>query len=129
MQELIPQFMSVENSDGAEPVPDGIQCNAMLLITAALIWDMQNGTQNVTAGETVRFHIVNLGAFAYFHVWIEEHNMTVIEVDGIDVEPYTTYGIDVAVGQRVSVLVTMNADPSRNYPIVGAMGETTPFQY
>ena len=89
---------------------------------------MQNGTQNVMPDETVRFHIVNIGAFGYFHVWIEEHTMTVIEVDGIDVEPYTTEGIDVAVGQRVSVLVTMNGDPSRNYPIVGAMGGATFFQ-
>src|SRR5215471_15732629 len=127
MQELIPQFLSVENADGAEPVPDGILFNVILLIIAALIWDMQNGTQNVTPGETVRFHIVNTGAFAFFHVWIEEHNMTVIEVDGTDVEPYTTEGVDVAVGQRLSVLVTMNADPSRNYPIVGAMGEKIPF--
>ena len=99
-----------------------------LLITAALIRDMQNGTQTVKPGETVQFHIVNIGAFGYFHVWIEEHTMTVIEVDGIDVEPYTTDGIDVAVGQRVSVLVTMNGDPSRNYPIVGAMGETIPLR-
>ena len=128
MQELIPKFLSVENPDGAEPVPDGIKYNFTLLITAALIWDTQNGTQNVTEGETVRFHIVNVGAFAYFHVWIEEHNMTVIEVDGTDIEPYITQGIDVAAGQRVSVLVTMNADPSRNYPIVGAMGETIRFQ-
>jgi iron transport multicopper oxidase len=89
---------------------------------------MQNGTQNVTPGEIVRFHIVNVGTFAYFHVWIEEHDMTVIEVDGTDVEPYITDGIDVAVGQRVSVLVTMNADPSRNYPIVAAMGGLIPFQ-
>jgi iron transport multicopper oxidase len=48
--------------------------------------------------------------------------MTVIEVDGIDVEPYETQGIDVAVGQRVSVLVTMKSDASKNYAIVGAMG-------
>jgi iron transport multicopper oxidase len=47
--------------------------------------------------------------------------MTVIEVDGVYVKPYPTQGVDVAVGQRYSVLVTMNADPSINYPIVAAM--------
>jgi iron transport multicopper oxidase len=111
MQILIPEFLSVNNPSGAEPVPD-----------AALIWNSQNGTEAVTPGSTVRFHIVNIGAFAFFHVWIEEHNMTVIEVDGVDVEPYETSGIDLAVGQRLSVLVTMDADKSQNYPIVGAMG-------
>jgi iron transport multicopper oxidase len=54
--------------------------------------------------------------------------MTVIEVDGVDVEPYVTPGIDVAVGQRVSVLVTMKNDASANYPIVGAMGDPVNFQ-
>jgi iron transport multicopper oxidase len=70
----------------------------------------------------VRFHVVNIGAFGFFHLWIEDHEMTVIEVDGIDVQPYKTKGIDLAVGQRLSVLVTMKTDKSKNYPIVGAMG-------
>jgi len=51
-----------------------------------------------------RFHIVNIGAFAFFHFWIEEHLLTVIEVDGVYVDPYTTDGISLAVGQRVSWL-------------------------
>lgn len=84
---------------------------------------MQNGTTNVKAGSTIRFRVVNIGAFGFFHLWIEEHEMTVVEVDGVDVEPFVTKGIDVAVGQRYSVLVNMTADASRNYPIVGAMGE------
>lgn len=111
MQVLIPEFLSVNNPDGVEPVPD-----------AALMWDTQNATDGVVPGETVHFHIANIGAFGYFHIWIEEHTFTVIEVDGVDVEPYETPGIDVAVGQRLGVLVKMNADPTKNYPIVGAMG-------
>lgn len=96
--------------------------NHTYLITAALIWDTQNGTFCVTEGELVRFHIANIGAFGFFHIWIEGHNMTVIEVDGVDIKPYVTEGIDVAVGQRLSVLVAMDADPHCNYPIVAAMG-------
>src|ERR1700724_721731 len=106
MQELIPKFLSTENVDGAEPVPDGTSC-IMNLTLAALMWDMQNGTTNVNPGSTVRFRVVNIGAFGFFHLWIEDHLMTVIEVDGIDVEPFQTKGIDVAVGQRNSVLVTI----------------------
>jgi iron transport multicopper oxidase len=83
---------------------------------------MQNGTTNVKPGTTTLFHVVNIGAFGFFHFWIEEHVMTVVEVDGIDVQPYKTYGINIAVGQRVSILVEMTGDPSHNYPIVGAMG-------
>jgi len=111
MQVLIPEFMSTANPDGVEPVPD-----------SALMWDTQNHTDHVCPGETVHFHVVNIGAFGYFHLWVEEHNITVIEVDGVDVEPYECQGVDVAVGQRLGILVKMNADPTRNYPIVGAMG-------
>jgi iron transport multicopper oxidase len=92
------------------------------LTLAALIWDMQNGTVNLTPGTTTLFHVVNIGAFGFFHFWIEEHTMTVVEVDGINVQPYETEGINLAVGQRVSILVKMTGDSSRNYPIVGAMG-------
>jgi iron transport multicopper oxidase len=86
------------------------------------MWDAQNSWIDVEPGTTVRFHVVNVGAFGFFHLWIEEHQMTVIEVDGVDVKPYETSGLDIAVGQRYSILVTMNADSTRNYPIVGSMG-------
>lgn len=82
--------------------------------------DMQNGTVSVNARTTVRFHILNMSARALLHVWFEGHNMVVIEVDGVDMVPYPTEGITIAIGQRYSVLVTMLGDPRRNYPIVAA---------
>lgn len=124
MQVLIPQFLSPENPDGAEPVPDSENLFSTFLTLGALILDHQNGTTNVTPGTTVKFHLVNIGAFAYFHFWIECHNLTVIEVDGVDVEPYEVPAVDLAVGQRLSVLVKMDQDPTKNYPIVGSMGLT-----
>lgn len=95
-----------------------------LLNSAALIWDKQGGTYEVKPGETVRFHFANIGAFAFFHIWVEKHSMTVVEVDGVEVEPYSTRGISLAVGQRMSVLITMNQDPTKNYPLVAAMGRS-----
>ena len=65
----------------------------LYLTPAAIIWYMQNGTQIVEPGTTVRFHVVDIGAFGQFQVWIEDHSMTVIDVDGIDFAPYTTDGI------------------------------------
>jgi len=93
------------------------------------MWDTQNKTQSVVPGSTVRFHLVNIGAFGYFHFWIESHTLTVIEVDGVDCQPYEVPGVDLAVGQRLSVLVKMDQDPCKNYPIVGSMGfNSWPFQ-
>ena len=119
MKELIPIFFDPDSDDPVE-TPDGKRIPIFLTL-AALIGDVQNKAYGVQKNKTYRFHIVNLGAIAFFHVWIENHNMTVIEVDGVYVKPYTTQGVDVAVGQRYSVLVTMSADPSQNYPIVAAM--------
>ena len=51
--------------------------------------------------------------------------MTVIEVDGIYVNPYKVQGVDLAIGQRYSVLVTMNGDPHTNYPMVAATDPTS----
>ena len=60
------------------------------------------------------------------HIWIEEHEMTVIEVDGVYVQPYITSGISLATGQRLSVLVIMDQNPTQNYPLVAAMGNPPP---
>jgi iron transport multicopper oxidase len=86
--------------------------------------DVLNAFLPVVPGTTVRFHIVNLSARALFHVWFEGHLMSVIEVDGVDVVPYGVEGITIAIGQRYSVLVSMLANPTRNYPIVAAMDTT-----
>lgn len=83
------------------------------LTPAALINDGQNSVISVEPNATYRFHIVNTAAIALFHLWIEGHNMTVIEVDGVYVQPYNTQGVDVAVGQRYSVLVTMDANATK----------------
>jgi iron transport multicopper oxidase len=94
------------------------------LTTATLILDVEKPTLSVVPGTTVRFHIVNLSARALFHVWFEGHLMSVIEVDGVDVVPYGVEGITIAIGQRYSILVSMLANPTRNYPIVAAMDTT-----
>jgi iron transport multicopper oxidase len=110
MPVLIPTFMSIFNPGGAEPIPD-----------SALMADTQNKTFAFEAGKTYRLRFVNIGAFAMFHVWIEGHNLTVIELDGVDTQPYETTGIMVTAAQRVSVLVTAKNTTDTNYAIVACM--------
>lgn len=64
-----------------------------------------------------------MGAHALFNITISEHLMWVIEVDGVYVNPYPTWGI-IHIGQRYSVVVRMDADTSRNYPILAVMDES-----
>jgi iron transport multicopper oxidase len=91
------------------------------LTIAALIWDWQNVSFPVRPGTAVRFHILNMGARALFNITIAGHFMWIIEVDGVYVKPYPTVGINIHIGQRYSVVVEMDADPSQNYPILAVM--------
>ena len=43
----------------------------------------ENATLPFQPGKTYRLRIVNTSAFAAFFFWIDGHNMTIIEVDGV----------------------------------------------
>ncbi|KAK2041654.1 multicopper oxidase [Colletotrichum somersetense] len=110
MADLIPAFMSKGNPTGAEPVPQ-----------AALMNDTQNLTVAVQPGKTYLFRLVNMAAFAGQYVWIEGHNISIVEVDGIYTEPAETSMIYVAAAQRYSFLVKTRNDTTSNFAIVGSM--------
>ena len=85
--------------------------------------DTQNLKISIQAGKTYMFRMINMGAFAGQHVWFEGHAMRIIEIDGVYTEPAEANMIYITAAQRYSVLVTMNNDTSKNYPIVGSMDE------
>lgn len=69
----------------------------------------------VEGNSTYRFRIINSGQLVMQNVAIEGHEMTIVEVEGTLVDPpVTVSNYDVAPGQRVSVLVTMDQVPG-NY--------------
>jgi iron transport multicopper oxidase len=107
---LMKSFVNYKNPTGAEPVPD-----------AALMNDTQNLQFNVQPNKTYFFRMVNMAAFAAQYVWIENHTMTIVEVDGVYTEPAEAEMIYITPAQRYGVLVTMKNDTSANYPIVGSM--------
>ncbi|EFQ33392.1 multicopper oxidase [Colletotrichum graminicola] len=110
MADLIPGFMSKGNPTGAEPVPQ-----------AALMNDTQNLTVAVQPGKTYLFRLVNMAAFAGQYVWIEGHNISIVEVDGVYTEPAEASMIYVSAAQRYSFLVKTRNDTTSNFAIVGSM--------
>ena len=52
---------------------------------------------------------------------IDDHTMTIIEVDGIYTEPAEAEMIYISVAQRYTVLVTARNDTSTNFAITGSM--------
>ena len=76
----------------------------------------------IDSGKTARLRFINISAYARFYIYIPDHKMRVIELDGVSMEiGPETEGIEVSSGQRVSVLVTGNQDPTKRYGIVAAI--------
>ncbi|PYH73012.1 multicopper oxidase abr1 [Aspergillus vadensis CBS 113365] len=93
---------------GLEPLPDAILFN-----------DMHNTKISVKPGTTYLIHVVCMGNFPGHALVIDDHDMTIVGMDGIAVEPHFLQPqyLRVAVGQRVDILLTTKNDTSKNYAI------------
>lgn len=107
------KFMSVYNPTGAEPIPQNLIINN----TRNLTWEVQPDT-------TYLLRIVNTGGFVSQYFWIEDHDLEVVEVDGIMVEKNTTSMIYITVAQRYTVLVHTKNDTSKNFAIMQKFDDT-----
>ncbi|SPO06103.1 related to ferrooxidoreductase Fet3 [Cephalotrichum gorgonifer] len=111
ISELIAEFINVENPTGAEPVPQ-----------AALMNDTQDLRVPVAPGKTYLVRTVNVGAFAAHYLWVEGHEMRVVEVDGVWTEEAPAERLYITPAQRYSFLLTTRGDAAGgNFPIVSAM--------
>ncbi|KAK0432321.1 laccase [Armillaria borealis] len=102
-----------------------------ILINGLGRWSLGDLTQelavvNVTQGTRYRIRMLNVGCDAAYTVTIENHLMTIIEVDGVNHVPYTVDEIQIFAGQRYSFV--LNADQEvgnywiRANPSVGTGG-------
>jgi iron transport multicopper oxidase len=79
---------------GSEPVPN-----------ATLINGGQNQLINIQQGQTYLFRIINMGSFAAQYLQFDQHDMTVVEIDGVYTKPYKVSQLFMIAGQRYSVIV------------------------
>ena len=70
----------------------------------------------VDQGKTYRLRVIGASTFRTLGFAIAHHNLTIIEVDGERVKPYTVSFLEVAAGQRFSVLVH-TVQPPQDYTI------------
>lgn len=110
---LTESFLSLFNPTGAEPIPQ----NLILNNTRNLTWEVQPDT-------TYLLRIANTGGFVSQYFWIEDHEMTVVEVDGVYTEQNTTDKLYITVAQRYTVLLHTKNDTSRNYAIMQKFDDT-----
>ncbi|CAO3598956.1 unnamed protein product [Absidia cylindrospora] len=63
---------------------------------------------DVFPNRTYRLRVIGGNTFRTYGLGIKDHNMTIIEVDGELVHPYTTTHLEITPGQRFSVLIHTN---------------------
>ncbi|KAH8702101.1 conidial pigment biosynthesis oxidase Abr1/brown 1 [Talaromyces proteolyticus] len=112
MPELLDSYQSTSNTAGDEPLPD-----------VALINDSTQSMFKVQPNTTYLVHIICIGNWPGHAFLFDDHEMTVVEVDGTWIEPYPVgeKNIRVATGQRMSVLIKTKEDASKNYAFWNTM--------
>ncbi|KAJ7046141.1 laccase 2 precursor [Mycena alexandri] len=69
---------------------------------------------NVSHGKRYRFRLVSISCDPNFNFTIDGHQMTIIEVDGVNHQPLTVDSIQIFAGQRYSFVLNAN-QPVSNY--------------
>ncbi|KAF9445940.1 multicopper oxidase [Macrolepiota fuliginosa MF-IS2] len=86
---------------------------------------------NVVGGKRYRLRLISISCDPDFTFSIDGHNITIIEVESVNVQPYTVNTVRLLAGQRYSAV--LNADqPTANYwiralPISGNRGLNSTF--
>ncbi|KAF5360046.1 hypothetical protein D9758_007627 [Tetrapyrgos nigripes] len=75
---------------------------------------------NVEQGKRYRFRVINISGYAAFTFSVDNHDLKIIEADGISHEPVDVEGFEILVGQRYSAVLEAN-QPVDNYWISAPM--------
>ncbi|CAG8457300.1 4096_t:CDS:10 [Scutellospora calospora] len=110
----------VPSYQGVSPVPDSVlisglgQYNCSAAKGVPCNSSVATPTYVVTSGKRYRFRIINSSADTHFHFSIDNHELTLIEADGINIQPSTIRWLPINIGQRYSVIVNAS-QPVGNY--------------
>ena len=112
---LLQYYESKDNDDngGPEPIPD-----------SGLINDGQNVPIKVEPGKTYLLRVINQGNFVGTYLEIDDHELTIVEADGVYTEPKMVSRLYLAVAQRYGVLLTTKETARENY-IIKCMLDTS----
>jgi FtsP/CotA-like multicopper oxidase with cupredoxin domain len=100
--------------------PDSILLNGKTIYDSANINKDCKGvsTIDVEPNKTYRLRFIGALTFRILGILTQEHNMTLIEIDGEYVEPYQLKYLEIGPGQRMSVLInTGNYSAGTLFPI------------
>ncbi|PKS11058.1 hypothetical protein jhhlp_002819, partial [Lomentospora prolificans] len=103
---LLEQLFEISNVQARPPLPK-----------SGLINDGQGSTYKFAPGKKYKFRIINVSALAGVIFSIDDHVLTIVEVDGIYTQPADAEQIYLTAGQRYSVIVEARDCAESNYAI------------
>lgn len=110
--EIMKSFKSRYNPTGAEPIPQN-----------SLFNDTRNATWNVAPDTTYLLRVTNMGLFVAQNLYIEDHKLTIVEIDGVLVDPVEVDSLYLTPAQRYSVLLKTKSSLKKNYRFINVIDE------
>ncbi|KAF9229757.1 multi-copper oxidase laccase-like protein [Gyrodon lividus] len=104
---LLTQYLSSAGIDGsnyggfnpgAEPPPDSGLINGK----------MTGSSFDLEPNYRYRLRLINMGTLTQFMFSVDEHVLSVVEADGISLQPVNVHRVPIHVAQRYSVIITTN---------------------
>lgn len=62
-------------------------------------------TTTIRPGTAMRMRLINHSSYLSYWFSIDSHPLTIVEIDGVEVEPIVSQGVHVNIGQRYSVII------------------------
>ncbi|TGJ82599.1 hypothetical protein E0Z10_g6148 [Xylaria hypoxylon] len=80
-------------------------------------------TTKIRTGQRVRLRLINSSSFLSYWFSVDNHSLSIVELDGIEISPIAARGVYLNIGQRASVIVMAN-QTAGNYYIRATLPKT-----
>ncbi|CAI6335698.1 unnamed protein product [Periconia digitata] len=113
---LLQKYLEPGN-ENEEPVPQAAVINGRGKRNCSDLPDrncsssgISNALFDLSPKHNTRLRFINVGAFAEFQIQLDEHEVQLTEVDGVDVHPQSIHRLNINPAQRYSIIVTPPTD-------------------
>ncbi|KAI1214123.1 multicopper oxidase-domain-containing protein [Annulohypoxylon truncatum] len=72
-------------------------------------------TTTIRRGHKIRLRLINASSFFSYWFSVDNHTLTIVELDGVEIEPISARGVYLNLGQRVSVILAADQEVGSYY--------------
>ncbi|CAF1136520.1 unnamed protein product [Adineta steineri] len=78
------------------------------------------------SGKQIRLRLINAASGIPFRFEIDQHSLTIVARDSIEISPITVSHLHIPIGQRLDVIVTCNQNPSKYTILIASRSSFQP---